>query len=68
VLILAAGTTTTTAAIREVCARFIAALPTEARRHFSLNVYPEATFGWDSRFGSAAYDANAKEGKGGSSK
>jgi dienelactone hydrolase len=50
---------------REACARFIAALPAEVQRHFSLTVYSEATFGWDSRFSSATYDANAKEGKGG---
>lgn len=47
------------------CARFVAALPAPARRHFSLTVYPGATFGWDSRFGSAPYDAAARKGKGG---
>ena len=65
VLILAAGNNDYDSRDREVCAKFIAALPAEVRKHFSLTVYPEATFGWDSRFSSAAYDANAKEGKGG---
>jgi dienelactone hydrolase len=68
VLIVAAGKNDYDSRDREVCARFIAALPPEVQRHFSLVVYPEATFGWDSRFGSAAYDANANGGKGESSK
>lgn len=50
------------------CARFIAALPVPVRRHFSLTMYPGATFGWDSRFGSAPYDAAARKGKGGIAK
>lgn len=65
VRILAAGKNDYDNRDREVCARFISALPVEVQRHFSLTVYPEATFGWDSRFGSATYDASAKEGKGG---
>jgi dienelactone hydrolase len=65
VRILAAGKNDYDSRDREVCAKFIAALPAEVQRHFSLTVYPEATFGWDSRFGSTTYDANAKEGKGG---
>ena len=65
VLILAAGNNDYDSRDPEVCARFIAALPPEVRRHFSLTVYPDATFGWDSRFSSATYDTNAKEGKGG---
>jgi dienelactone hydrolase len=47
------------------CGKFLAALPPQARAHFSLTVYPGATFGWDSRFGSASYMAGAKKGKGG---
>jgi dienelactone hydrolase len=47
------------------CARFVAALPARARRHFSLTVYPGATFAWDSRFSSAVYERAAKKGKGG---
>ena len=65
VRILAAGKNDYDSRDREVCAKFIAALPAAVQRHFSLTVYPEATFGWDSRFSSATYDANAKEGKGG---
>ena len=64
-LIIAAGNNDYDDRDREVCARFVAALPAEVQRHLSLTVYPDATFGWDSRFGSAAYDANAKAGKGG---
>jgi len=47
------------------CTRFVAALPPEARRHVGLTVYPGATFAWDSRFGSAPYEASARQGKGG---
>ena len=47
------------------CDRFIAALPAPARRHFSVTVYPGATFAWDSRFSSAVYEAGANRGKGG---
>lgn len=50
---------------RDSCANFIAALPAGVRPHFSLTVYPGATFGWDSRFSQATYDASAKAGKGG---
>jgi dienelactone hydrolase len=49
----------------ESCARFLAALPPQVRSRFSLTVYAGATFGWDSRFSSATYDAAAKRGKGG---
>jgi len=65
VRILAAGKNDYDNRDREVCAKFIAALPVEVQGHFSLTVYPEATFGWDSRFSSATYDASANEGKGG---
>jgi dienelactone hydrolase len=65
VLILAAGKNDYDGRDRDVCAKFIAALPVEVQRRFSLVVYPEATFGWDSRFSSAAYDASANRGKGG---
>ena len=50
---------------RYTCAKFVGALPAEVQRHFSVTVYPGATFGWDSRFSSASYDASAKDGKGG---
>ena len=50
---------------RYTCAMFVGALPAEVRRDFSVTVYPGATFGWDSRFSSASYDASAKDGKGG---
>jgi dienelactone hydrolase len=47
------------------CDKFLAALPSNARRHFSLTMYPGATFGWDSRAGSATYAAGAHRSKGG---
>lgn len=47
------------------CSRFLAALPTRSRRHFSLTVYSGATFAWDSRFSHASFDPAAKKGKGG---
>ena len=47
------------------CQNFLAELPAEVRPHFSLTVYPGATFGWDSRFSSASYDIGGKKGKGG---
>lgn len=47
------------------CQRFIAALPPAAARSFQLTTYPEATFGWDSRFGSAAHDIAVDQGRGG---
>lgn len=47
------------------CPKFLAELPDPVRRDFSLTVYPDATFGWDSRFSSAQYDAAARNGKGG---
>jgi dienelactone hydrolase len=63
VLILAAGKNDYDE--RGTCANFVGALPAEARRHVSVTVYPGATFGWDSRFSSATWDASAKDGKGG---
>ena len=50
---------------RYTCAKFVDALPADVRRHISVTTYAGATFGWDSRFGSASYDASAKDGKGG---
>ena len=50
---------------RYTCAKFVGALPDDVQRRFSVTVYPDATFGWDSRFSSASYYANAKDGKGG---
>ena len=47
------------------CDKLLDALPTEVRRHFSLTMYPGATFGWDSRFSSAAWHAGAHKNKGG---
>jgi len=47
------------------CDKFLNALPDESRRHFSLTMYPDATFGWDSRFSSDSYDAGANRAKGG---
>ena len=47
------------------CQAFLAALSPQARPHFSLTVYEGATFAWDSRFGSAVYEASARKGKGG---
>jgi dienelactone hydrolase len=41
------------------CDKFLNALPGESRRHFSLTMYPGATFGWDSRFSSETYAAGA---------
>lgn len=47
------------------CQKFLAELPTEVRPNFSVTVYSGATFGWDSRFGSAVYESSANKGKGG---
>jgi dienelactone hydrolase len=47
------------------CDKFLDALPADARRHFSLTMYPGATFGWDSRFSSAAWHAGGHKNKGG---
>lgn len=47
------------------CEKFLAELPAQVRSHFSLTVYPGATFAWDSRFSSTTYDVGAKKGKGG---
>jgi dienelactone hydrolase len=49
----------------EACHQFVAALPSEAQAAFKVTVYPTATFGWDSRFGSATYDAGVAQGRGG---
>jgi len=47
------------------CRAFLDELPDPVRAQFSLTVYPEATFGWDSRFDSASYARAANQGKGG---
>jgi uncharacterized protein len=47
------------------CQAFLAALSPNVRLHFALTVYEGATFAWDSRFGSAVYEASARQGKGG---
>jgi uncharacterized protein len=47
------------------CDKLLAELPADARRHFSLTVYPDATFAWDSRFSSRTYEPNAHHKKGG---
>ena len=49
----------------DACQKFLAALPDAVRAHFSLTVYPDATFAWDSRFGSATYMIGARQGQGG---
>lgn len=47
------------------CLRFVASLPPDAARHFSVTVYKGATFAWDNRFSYASYEAGANQGKGG---
>jgi dienelactone hydrolase len=47
------------------CERFLRALPAASRNVFELTVYPDATFAWDSAFGSAPYEAAARQGRGG---
>jgi hypothetical protein len=47
------------------CEKFVASLPANARRHFSVTVYKGATFMWDSRFSGASYEAGAYKGSGG---
>lgn len=47
------------------CRRFLDAMPAGSRAGFGLTVYPHATFAWDSRFGSAPYEAAARQGRGG---
>jgi len=47
------------------CQQLVASLPADARRHFSVTVYKDATFAWDSRFGGATYESGAHNGKGG---
>ena len=47
------------------CERFLRALPAASRNAFGLTVYPDATFAWDSAFGSAPYEAAARQGRGG---
>jgi dienelactone hydrolase len=47
------------------CRPFLDALPQVARRHVSHTLLPDATFAWDSRLGSAPYEASAHQGRGG---
>lgn len=47
------------------CQRFVSELPPDTSRSFSVTRYPAATFGWDSRFSSATYDAGVNQGRGG---
>ena len=47
------------------CEKFLAELPAQVRLHFSVTVYPGATFAWDSRFSSTQYDIGVNKGKGG---
>jgi uncharacterized protein len=47
------------------CRKFVGELPAQVRPHFSLTLYPGATFGWDRGFSSATYFVGANEGKGG---
>jgi dienelactone hydrolase len=47
------------------CSRFVRALPPASRKTFDLTVDPDATFAWDSAFGSAPYSSAARQGRGG---
>lgn len=49
----------------ESCVAFVDALPPAARGHFTLTVYPNATFAWDSVAGSTTYNRNLNGGRGG---
>ena len=49
----------------DACRKFVEELPAQVRPHFSLTLYPGATFGWDRQFSSANYFVGANEGKGG---
>jgi len=49
----------------DACQRFLDDLPQQVRPNFSLTMYRDATFGWDSRFGSATYLPGGNQGKGG---
>ena len=51
--------------VSDDCSKFVAELPAQVRPHYSVTLYPGATFAWDSLFGSAPYDASARGGKGG---
>jgi len=48
------------------CQKFLAALPESTRSHITLQYYPDATHGWDTRGGPKKfYDRFAHNGKGG---
>ena len=47
------------------CGPFLDSLPPASRAHVGHTLLPEATFAWDSRFGSAPYEAGARQGRGG---
>ena len=46
------------------CAAFRDALDARVRPHYAVTTYPEATFAWDSPFGSATWAAGGNRGKG----
>lgn len=48
----------------DTCAKFIASIPPEARKHFSLTVYPDAGHGWDAPISRTYYHARACLGRG----
>ena len=47
------------------CERFLAELPAQVRSHFSVTIYPGATFAWDSRFSRSYRDFGVNKGQGG---
>jgi dienelactone hydrolase len=47
------------------CERFLAELPADVRTHFSVTIYPGATFARDSRFSRTYRDIGVNKGKGG---
>src|SRR3954470_6992217 len=48
----------------QACAGFVNALPEEKRGLFSVQLYPDATHGWDHATGANFYERNACKGKG----
>ena len=47
------------------CERFLVELPAQVRLHFSVTIYPGATFAWDSRFSRTYRDFDVNKGQGG---
>ncbi|HYD55836.1 MAG TPA: dienelactone hydrolase family protein [Burkholderiales bacterium] len=48
----------------KACDEFVGKLPEDARRHFSVQLYPEATHGWDHVRGLTFYEPKACKGRG----